>query len=117
MCVSINISPKPVMRKFCTLFCPLLGVGVGEEGIEQNEMCHLPTSGGKAASTWTCLAALFRLHPHPGSRTEMRGVQCGERDSVRHLILFQARGIMFWEEAMEKSLVSQRLEDTAGEIN
>lgn len=117
-CISINISPELVMRKFCILFYPLLG---GGGCTEQNGMCHLPTSGGKAAANWTCLAALSRLLPHPvlPQAAELRCVGCavGSWTSARHLILFQARGIMFWEEAMEKSLVSQHLEDTAGEIN
>lgn len=47
----------------------------------------------------------------------MRGVPCGELDKCTRLLLFQAGGIMFWEEAMEKRLASQHLEDTAGEIN
>lgn len=69
---------------------------LGSGGTEQNETCHLPTSGGKAASTWTCLAALSRLPLRPGSGTEMPGVQRGERDkyAAPHSVSSQRENVL-----------------------
>lgn len=77
---------------------PWLGGG----DIEQNETCHLPTSGGKAASTWTCLAAPSRLPPTQAAKPRCLGCRVGSGMRVRPLVLFRATGRMFWEEAMEK---------------
>lgn len=74
---------------------------------------------------WTSFASLLCLHPHtgsgtsPGTRPARMCVVCrlGGWTSAQCLDAFRARGNMFWDEAMGKSLVSQHLEDTAGEIN
>lgn len=49
-CLRVNITPKPIVGKFCILFHPLPS-NYSRGNVTQNETCRLPTSRGEAANT------------------------------------------------------------------
>lgn len=90
-CISINISQKLVMRKFCILFYPLLGGGGA---------CASANQRRQSGHQLGLFSSPVPPSPAPGapsgSRTEMRGVHCGELDkcAAPHLVSSQRDNVL-----------------------
>ena len=104
MCKSQHF-PKTHHGEICIL-SPCLPSNNSPRDVEQNEMCQVPTSRGKAANDLDQFSSPPPSHTPPSSPgTGTVHSLGGCWANTQHLILFQARGNMYWEEAVEKSPV------------